>query len=235
MVWTGDSRDRLAGSLLALWGQLTAAYPDRAWQDSPLTGTIGDAAHRAEAAASDHNPWLNSTVRALDVAAGVDGGPDCEALFEMCTSMYGARDPRVYPYGYAIFRGRITDWDHPGGVHPQQGDPHNTHLHISVGRTGYDDSRPWPLPIPKEDDLVSALNDDEQRRLLAKVDTLYSAVIDALLPAVARLDAQRAATAAALAAAQKDGADLAAIAAAAEQGAAAAVDGLKLTISRGGQ
>ncbi|HTZ43115.1 MAG TPA: hypothetical protein VMB79_04580 [Jatrophihabitans sp.] len=157
MVWTGDARYRLAPALLTLLHQLQADYPGAGWLNSPQTGTIGDAAHFAEGSASDHNPWLDGTVRALDIAADVSGvpgvvpvrdAPDCEALFGMVNRMYAARDVRVYPDGYAIYRGRITDWDNPGGYHAQQGDPHQYHLHISVSRNpaGFGSTAPWPVP-----------------------------------------------------------------------------------------
>jgi len=157
MVWTGDAQYRLAPALLTLLRQLEAAYPGRGWLNSPQTGTIGDEAHQAQNSGSDHNPWLAGTVRALDVAANVSGvagivtvtdAPNCEALFEMVNSMYAAHDARVYPTGYAIYRGRITDWDNPGGYHAQQGDPHLYHVHVSVSRdpAGFNSTQPWPLP-----------------------------------------------------------------------------------------
>lgn len=160
-MWTGDKQYRLAPALLTLIGQLRERWPDRAWQINPQTGTIGDAAHRAEGSASDHNPWLARTVRALDVAAGIPGGPDAEALFAMVNRMYAARDARAWPDGYAIFNRRVTDWSHPGGFHAQQGDPHLLHLHISVGQNpaGYNSTAPWPLPgaapAPQEDDMAN--------------------------------------------------------------------------------
>lgn len=152
----GDSQYSLAGALVTLIHQLEAAFHDREWQTSPGTGTIGDAAHRAQGSASDHNPWLHDTVRALDVAKTAKG-PDCEQLFRMVNKMYGDHDPRVYPYGYAIFNGRITDWDNPGGYHAQQGDPHTEHCHISVGQTGYDRTDPWPIHGPQPADPMEEI------------------------------------------------------------------------------
>jgi len=147
MVWMGDGQYRMAAALITLFNELRQQYPSDAWQASPQTGTIGDAAHFAEGSASDHNPWENNTVRALDIAANVAGGPPGEGLFQMVNRMYAARDPRVYPNGYAIYNGRITDWENPGGYHAQQGDPHLYHVHISVSQNpaGYNSTAPWPL------------------------------------------------------------------------------------------
>lgn len=147
-MWMGSDQYRLAPALAELIHQLEAAFPAQAWQASPQTGTIGDAAHLAEGSASDHNPWIDNTVRALDVAANTPGGPDAEALFAMVNRMFAERDGRVWPNGYAIFNWRITDWDRPGEFHTQQGDPHLYHVHISVSQnpSGFNDTRPWPLP-----------------------------------------------------------------------------------------
>lgn len=142
---------------MTLLQQLTAANPGKGWLNSPQTGTIGDAKHQAKNSSSDHNPWLNNTVRALDVAANVSGvpgivtvtdAPDCEALFAMVNSMYAARDPRVFPDGYAIYLRRITDPTRPGKFRTQQGDPHLFHVHISVSRNpaGYNSTASWPIP-----------------------------------------------------------------------------------------
>lgn len=177
MVWTQGAGFRLAPALLTLLHQLEQAYPGPQWQGSPQTGTIGDAAHRAETN-SDHNPWLDGTVRALDVAVNVHGvpgivdvadGPPGEALFAMVNGMFAARDTRVHPNGYAIFNGRITDWNNPGQPKPYDGpDAHHFHVHISVSTNplGYDSTAPWPLPAevpvsgpavpitsPEEDDM----------------------------------------------------------------------------------
>jgi hypothetical protein len=156
MVWTGGDGDRLAPALLTLLHQLQAAYPGQGWINSPQTGTIGDRAHRREPS-SDHNPWLDSTVRALDVAVNVSGvpgivtvtdGPPGAELAAMVNRMFALKDPRVWPDGYAIFRARITDPANPGGTKPYAGDdPHLYHVHISVSRNpaGFNSTEPWPL------------------------------------------------------------------------------------------
>ena len=200
-MWMGGGGNTLARSVVTLIGQLVAAYPSQAWQNSPDTGTIGDATHQAQGSDSDHNPWLNHTVRALDVANSDPAGPDCEALFAMVNRMYAAKDPRVWPNGYAIYRGRITDWDNPGGFHAQQGDPHNNHVHISVSQdpAGYDSTAEWPL-TQGEDDLSAAaeamIKDLHDR--LGKIDTMAFQVHDQLTPAVGAIRAQTTAIAAKL-------------------------------------
>lgn len=169
-MWMGDAEYRLAPALATLIRQLEEAYPSPTWQLSPQTGTIGDAAHISEGAASDHNPWLNSTVRAFDCAANIRNGPPAEALFQMVNRMYAARDPRVWPDGYAIFNYRVTDWNNPGGYHAQTGDPHLYHVHISVSQSpaGYNATNPWPLPtstalpVPTTGGFLMALTDQAQ-------------------------------------------------------------------------
>jgi hypothetical protein len=159
MVWTGNAQYRFSPALLTLLQQLTAAYPGRGWVTSPQTGTIGDTKHQAKNSSSDHNPWLNNMVRALDVAANVSGvqgivtvtdAPDCEALFAMVNRMYAARDPRVWPDGYGIYLRRITDSARPGSFRTHTGDPHLYHLHVSVSRSaaGYNSTASWPIPRP---------------------------------------------------------------------------------------
>lgn len=191
MVWTGGGGFRLAPALLTLLQQLEQAYPGSGWLNSPQTGTIGDAKHQAESS-SDHNPWLDNTVRALDVAANVSGvsgivtvtdAPDCEALFGIVNQLYAAKDPRVYPNGYAIYNRRITDWNNPGGFHAQQGDPHLYHLHISVSQNpaGFNSTAPWPLPgestdsggaTPIGEDMP--LTEDEWKRLQDMMQTMIN-------------------------------------------------------------
>ncbi len=189
MVWTGGGGYRFAPALMTLLQQLERAYPGTGWLNSPQTGTIGDVAHQAENSGSDHNPWLNKTVRALDVAANVSGvpgivtvtdAPDCEALFGMANQMYAAKDARIWPNGYAIYKGRITDWNNPGGFKRHTGDPHLYHLHISVSQNpdGYNSTDPWPLPgdsagiVPMGEDMP--LTEAEWSRLQEMMQTMIN-------------------------------------------------------------
>jgi hypothetical protein len=171
MVWTGGGGFTLAPAILTLLQQLQQAFPGDQWQHSAQTGTIGNAAHQAEGSASDHNPWLNNTVRALDVATNVSNvpgkdtvtdSPDCEAIFAMVNRMYAAEDPRVFPNGYTIFKARITDPSNPGEFQPYHGDDlHFFHVHVSVSQNpdGYNSTDPWPIG----DDMP--LTEDEWKRL----------------------------------------------------------------------
>lgn len=180
MVSTSGATWRLAPALVTLLGQLRQAYPGQGWLGSPQTGTIGDQAHAAEGwTGSDHNPFLSPSgavlppgasggvVRALDIAANVTGvpgivavtdAPDCEAIFAAVNRMYAAKDPRVFPDGYAIYNRRITDWNNPGGFHAQQGDPHLYHVHVSVSTNpaGFNSTAPWPLAAPVESSSSSS-------------------------------------------------------------------------------
>jgi len=161
--WIGDGQYRLAPALLTLLQQLRVAYPGQGWLNSPQTGTIGDRNHLAKGwANSDHNPWLDGTVRALDVAVNVSGvagivdvsdGPPGKSLAAMVNAMFAAKDPRVWPNGYVIFDGEETDWDNPGGMHPYTGaDQHHYHAHISCSQNpdGFNSTDPWPLIPPAQ-------------------------------------------------------------------------------------
>lgn len=198
MPWTGDPAHRFAPTLLELLHQLEQRYPGPQWLNSPQTGTIGDAAHRAESS-SDHNPWLNNTVRALDVAADttapglvpVHDAPDCEALFAMGNEMYGRRDPRIWPDGYVIYRARITDPERPGQFKTYTGpDLHYGHIHFSASTNpaGYNSTAPWPLPgpTPSTDWFSMATLADLQQAVAATPVKLDAATQVAIRQAAAR-------------------------------------------------
>lgn len=160
---------RLALSLDTLRRQFNTAYPDR---DRSSDGTIGDAAHASTW--SDHNPNAEGVVCALDIDTDLDGtddsnDPTMEAIVE---------NVRLNPHPdlkYVIFQSRIFSSyaRSPYGPfewRPYSGDPHTSHVHVSVGQGPdgrsapgtYDDTTPWAIDLggpaptpPPEDDMIS--------------------------------------------------------------------------------
>lgn len=141
----------LAPALETLRAQINAHWPKR---DHGSDGTIGDAAHLAEGSGSDHCPWLDDTVRALDV--DVDG-IDAAWLAESLRRTGAAGDHRLTGGGYVIYDHRITTPDWTAWVEYTGGDPHTSHVHVSVTRqpAGFRDGSHWafldgtPAPAPQ--------------------------------------------------------------------------------------
>lgn len=140
---------RPAKSLQVLKGQLDAQYPG--WR---FLGFIGDAAHRN--VPSDHNPNSAGVVCALDIGPG--GGLNIHAL---------ARNLAASPHPdlkYIISNREIFEWQN--GFKPRRytgKDPHDTHIHISVGRgpdgkssPPYDNTNLWNLggSMPASQDII---------------------------------------------------------------------------------
>jgi hypothetical protein len=130
----------LAGSLVQLLQAVNAHWPDRS---KASDGGIGDARHQAEGSASDHNPWLNRTVRAFDFTAT---GINAPWLAETLRKLGQHGDPRLVGGGYVIWDHHITseDWSHWVAY---SGDPHTSHVHVSVSRNpgGYEAAGPWDI------------------------------------------------------------------------------------------
>lgn len=131
---------RAARSITTLQAELNAAYPNRTRPD----WLIGDAAHAGSA--SDHNPNSAGVVCAVDVR-GTDMG---QILWDHI------RTQRPAPVKYMIFRGRIMSaTTSPWVSRVYNGsNPHNDHIHISVGRGPdgrstrpdlYDSTAPWGI------------------------------------------------------------------------------------------
>lgn len=138
---------RLAHSLETLRTEIDTRWPHRS---KTSDGTIGDPAHAATN--SDHNPNPQGVVCALDITHDSTNGPDIRQLgLELISN------PN-YQAKYVIYDGllasRLTDWR----LRPYTGDPHTSHIHVSVGtgpdghsRPPYDDPQPWfPKPPPTE-------------------------------------------------------------------------------------
>lgn len=132
---------RLANALVKLREQVNANWPNRS---KVSDGWIGDAAHAA--VASDHNPNAQGVVTALDITHH-PGYFDAHALADRLISN---RHPNLK---YIISNGRIAgDWT--GWTwRPYNGsNPHNKHIHVSVGRGDdgrsqqpYDDTTSWNI------------------------------------------------------------------------------------------
>jgi hypothetical protein len=141
----------LAGSLVALKRDVDAHWPGR---DKRSDGGIGDEAHQAKGSATDHNPWLNNTVRAYDFTvaqAGVNG-IDGAWFAEQLRQAGQAGDYRLSgntgdtaDNGYVIYNRKITSPDFSRWVDYNGPDPHTNHVHVSVTRlvAGYEDLSAW--------------------------------------------------------------------------------------------
>lgn len=149
----------LAGALVALKAGIDAHWPGR---DKRSDGGIGDAAHQAEGAGSDHNPWLNNTVRAYDFTATQPGvtGVDGPWLAECLRLAGAAGDHRLAGHtgdpndnGYVIWDRHITAPDFSRWVPYDGPDQHTTHVHLSVtrNRAGYEDAGSWAFLTQQPD------------------------------------------------------------------------------------
>lgn len=111
-------------------------YPGR---DKASDGTIGDAAHQAQA--SDHNPDSQGVVRALDITHDPAHGCDIGLISDWLAE---SRDHRLsYVIANRLIASPDSDW---GWVTYTGDDPHTNHIHISVvADSSADDQTPWRL------------------------------------------------------------------------------------------
>lgn len=153
---------RVARALDVLLGEINAAAPNRS---KISDGSIGDAAHASRE--SDHNPWVIDSdgvgvVRARDYTHDPAGGLDCNDLAVHLAGLLGEH-PALRSGAYVIWNRRIISRDRISeGWRPYTGsNPHDHHLHLSVGldQAGYDSRAPWGWGEDKEDDMFS----DEDR------------------------------------------------------------------------
>lgn len=155
MVW------REALSLVTLLKQVNLAYPNR---NKASDGAIGDAAHAATA--SDHNPNPAGVVCARDFTHDPSHGFDAHALADRLLAN------RHSSLKYIISNGRIAGaWTGWKWTKYSGSDPHDTHIHISVGvgedgqsEQPYDDTTPWKgitieeVAMPTEKDVRDHFN-----------------------------------------------------------------------------
>lgn len=147
---------RPAKSIATLKNQLDAAYPG--WL---FLGFIGDQSHQT--VASDHNPNSAGVVCAIDIGPG--GGLD---IHKLADRLLANRHPNLK---YIISNGRIAGtWSSWKWQAYTGSDPHDTHIHISVGvgpdgqsRQPYDDTTKWNITgetivKPTKDEINNAFN-----------------------------------------------------------------------------
>lgn len=130
-------------------------------------GWIGDAAHATTD--SDHNPWVKDSrgvgvVRAQDITHDPRRGFDAGQVAVHVALMLG-RHPALGSGAYVIFNRRIISTDRlPEGWRTYRGrNPHTKHVHVSVGRYGYDSITPWGLVT---DDWSSMATEKEIRDII---------------------------------------------------------------------
>ena len=105
MVWKGDSRNRLAKSLVTLIDDIVERFPGR---DDQNDGTIGDAAHQTRE--SDHNPHVRQDgmgiVTALDIthdpAEGFDAQAFADSLREPAHQVRHLQRPNIQQHEGAL-------------------------------------------------------------------------------------------------------------------------------------
>jgi peptidoglycan hydrolase-like protein with peptidoglycan-binding domain len=138
---------RAAKSLVTLYDEVVAAYPNRTLTADDAT--IGDAAHAART--SDHNP-VHGVVCALDLTHDPRGGFDSYAFAERLRQFQDQRIKYVIS-NHRIFYGPRSP-SHSGTpskqwkweTYPADKDPHTDHIHISVDDPRYyDDTALWKI------------------------------------------------------------------------------------------
>ena len=146
---------RVAQALLNLRDEADHEFPKR---DHASDGTIGNTAHQKKGDQSDHNPFIKDgkgvgVVRAIDVDAGPGLNPGKGKDTVGTTVAEAARlagkngHPALKGGGYVIFQGKIASpkSEPPWSWRDFPGDPHTSHVHISVGKApeAYDNGRAW--------------------------------------------------------------------------------------------
>lgn len=136
---------RPARSLVVLLAEVNHHAPHRS---KVSDGWIASAAHHLQNPTSDHEPNAAGVVRARDVTHDPAGGLDGADLARRVAAKLG-KIPALGSGAYVIYNRRIISTDRlASGWRPYtKGDPHTSHVHISVATAahGYDSTQPWNL------------------------------------------------------------------------------------------
>lgn len=153
---------RMARSLDVALNEVNRAAPHRS---KASDGGIGDAAHASRA--SDHNPWLNNTVRARDFTNDPAGGFSAASFAAHVAGLLG-KHPALGAGAYVIWNRRIISTNHLSeGWRTYTGtNPHTKHVHVSVGLSGYDSTAPWGWPDNGKDQWDTMATKQELREVL---------------------------------------------------------------------
>lgn len=137
MVWRGDSRGRVAKSLLTLIDQVDARWPDR---KKGSDGTLASPQHTKQNPNSDHE-IRNGVVRGLDITNDPAHGVVSR---EIGNALIASRDPRLKYVirDNQIASSKVSPWKWRDGNYG-----HFEHVHISVMDDPklQDDTRPWAI------------------------------------------------------------------------------------------
>lgn len=153
---------RPARSLDVFRDEVDALAPDRSTLSD---GTLGDTAHAARP--SDHNPNAAGVVRARDITHDPAHGCDCNVLAVEVAALLG-KHPALGSGAYVIWNARIISTDRlaEGWRRYSGANPHDHHMHVSVGTRGYDDMSPW---LEEDEDMAFT---EEDRTRLERVERL---------------------------------------------------------------
>ncbi len=162
---------RVARSVSGIIAEVNAAAPKRSRKSD---GTKGDPAHATRE--SDHNPNAKGVVCAVDLTHDPEHGADMAKLSELLVAI---PHPALK---YVIFHGRIASRTKGWKWLPYKGtNPHNHHMHVSVGPMVYDDTSYWGAGLAwrPPTQLATGTRGDQVKLLQRLLHTPQTGVVDA--------------------------------------------------------
>lgn len=135
---------RQAISLTVLVTEVDQHAPHRS---KASDGGLASPAHHAQNPGSDHEPNAAGVWRAYDFTNSPKGGLRGADLATRLADKLGDH-PAMLSGAYVIWDSRIISFDRiTEGWRPYEGDPHTSHVHLSVSTraAGYDTHVPWNL------------------------------------------------------------------------------------------